>query len=139
MGPDQRRTIVEAIFEKVEIGEGKINIIYSGLPSSEELCKSQQQMGQLMGIAQRTVTAQFDHSNERFSPRKLIPVNSKTLGDHLLLKRIKADLTQPELAVKTGVSVRKVKVWEHDRVVPTIVQWQTLTRLLSLDYAYPKA
>jgi site-specific DNA recombinase len=41
---DRKRAIVESIFEKVEIGEGKINITYSGLPSSEELCKSQQQM-----------------------------------------------------------------------------------------------
>jgi site-specific DNA recombinase len=44
MDVDRKRTIVEAIFEKVEIGEGKINITYSGLPSSEELCKSQQQL-----------------------------------------------------------------------------------------------
>jgi hypothetical protein len=41
---DRKRSIVESIFEKVEVGEGKINITYSGLPSSEELCKSQQQM-----------------------------------------------------------------------------------------------
>jgi site-specific DNA recombinase len=41
---DRKRAIVESIFEKVEIGEGKINITYSGLPSSEELCKTQQQM-----------------------------------------------------------------------------------------------
>jgi DNA-binding transcriptional regulator YiaG len=56
----------------------------------------------------------FSHSEERFGPRKLIPVNPKTMGDHLLLKRIKADLAQPDLAVKAGVSVRKVKAWEHD-------------------------
>ena len=44
MDVDRKRAIVESIFEKVEIGEGKINITYSGLPSSEELCKNQQQM-----------------------------------------------------------------------------------------------
>ena len=44
MEVEKKRAIVESIFEKVEIGEGKINITYSGLPSSEELCKSQQQM-----------------------------------------------------------------------------------------------
>ena len=46
---DRKRAIVESIFEKVEIGEGKINITYSGLPSSEELCKSQQQMAPATG------------------------------------------------------------------------------------------
>jgi hypothetical protein len=40
---DRKRSVIESIFEKVEVGEGKINITYSGLPSSEELCKSQQQ------------------------------------------------------------------------------------------------
>jgi len=44
MDVERKRTIVEAIFEKVEIGEGKINITYSGLPSSEELCINQQRM-----------------------------------------------------------------------------------------------
>ena len=48
MDVDRKRAIVESIFEKVEIGEGKINITYSGLPSSEELCKSQQQMAPVM-------------------------------------------------------------------------------------------
>ena len=46
---EKKRAIVESIFEKVEIGEGKINITYSGLPSSEELCKSQQQMAPANG------------------------------------------------------------------------------------------
>jgi len=44
MEVERKRAIVESIFEKVVIGEGKISITYSGLPSSEELCKSQQQM-----------------------------------------------------------------------------------------------
>ena len=44
MGVDQKRAIAESIFEKIEIGEGKIDITYTALPSSEELCKSQQQM-----------------------------------------------------------------------------------------------
>ena len=49
MEVEKKRAIVESIFEKVEIGEGKINITYSGLPSSEELCKSQQQMAPATG------------------------------------------------------------------------------------------
>jgi len=65
-----------------------------------------------MGITQRTVQV-VAHDKERFSPRKLIPVNPKTLGDHLLLKRIKANLSQPEVAIKAAVSVRTVKAWEH--------------------------
>jgi hypothetical protein len=46
---DRKRAIVESVFEKVEIGEGKINITYSGLPSAEELCKYQQQTAPATG------------------------------------------------------------------------------------------
>jgi hypothetical protein len=82
--------------------------LHAGLHSdfNQEECKTcgltQQGSGQLLGMAQ------FDHSKDRYSPRKLIPVNAKTAGDHLLLKRIAASLSQPELAVKVGVSERMV-------------------------------
>src|SRR5208282_4979846 len=88
--------------------------------------------GQLLGIAHRTVVVKFSHS-QRFSPRKLIPVNLKTTGDYLLLKRIKADLSQQELAVKSGVTVRKVKAWEHDQSIPTEADWQVLAKILNLE------
>jgi DNA-binding transcriptional regulator YiaG len=66
-------------------------------------------LGQLLGIARRTVHVKFDHFKQRFSPRKLIPVNPKTTGDHLLLNRIKANLSQSEVAQKTGISERTVR------------------------------
>ena len=81
---------------------------------------------------------QIDHFKQRFSPRKLIPVNVKSLGDYLLLKRVQADLSQPELAVKSGVSVRKVKAWEYDHIVPTEVEWRVLADILHLDWTEPK-
>ena len=44
---DRKRTIVETVFERIELKDGengrtKIAITYSGLPSSEELCNNQQ-------------------------------------------------------------------------------------------------
>jgi hypothetical protein len=62
-----------------------------------------------LGITQRTLTAIFDHSKERFSARKLIPVNPKTTGGHLPLKRIETNLSQPEVAAKAGGSERTVR------------------------------
>jgi site-specific DNA recombinase len=38
---DDRRKIAEAVCEKIVIGKGEIDITYSHLPSSEELCKNQ--------------------------------------------------------------------------------------------------
>ena len=89
--------------------------------------------GQLLVITHRTVLVNFDHFKQRFSPRKLIPVNVKTLGDYLLLKRIEADLSQPELAFRSGVTVRRLMAWEHDQRVPTEAEWQVLANILKLD------
>ena len=45
MQMDDRRKVVEALIEKIVIGEKDIDITYSCMPSSEELCKSQQSLG----------------------------------------------------------------------------------------------
>jgi DNA-binding transcriptional regulator YiaG len=95
-------------------------------------------MGQLLGITQRTIRVVHDRSGGRFSPRKLIPVNPKTTGDYLLLKRIQANLSQPEVAVKAGVSEHTVRAWEHDDLRPTEAQWQALRDILNLDASCPK-
>jgi site-specific DNA recombinase len=42
---EDKRKIVEALIEKIVIGDGEIDITFSYLPSSEELCKSQQRLG----------------------------------------------------------------------------------------------
>jgi DNA-binding transcriptional regulator YiaG len=93
-------------------------------------------LGQLLGITHRTAQVKFDHFKQRFSPRKLIPVNPKTTGDFLLIKRIRADLSQPELALKAGVSQRTVRAWEHDQSLPTEAQWQVLAGILRLDSTF---
>jgi site-specific DNA recombinase len=42
---EDKRKIVEAIIEKIVIGNGEIDITFSHLPSSEELCKNQRGLG----------------------------------------------------------------------------------------------
>ena len=102
-------------------------------------CLTLRFLGQLLGITHRTIRVIYEHSGGRFSPRKLIPVNPKTLGDHLLLKRIQANLSQPEVAVKAGVSELTVRAWEHDQSLPTEAQWQVLVGVLRLDSTFPKS
>jgi DNA-binding XRE family transcriptional regulator len=91
-----------------------------------------------LGITQRTIRVIHEHSGGRFSPRKLIPVNAKTKGDYLLLKRIEANLTQAEVAQKAGVSARTVRKWEHDQTYPTDDHWQALAHILRLSEPSPK-
>lgn len=45
MLPDDKRKIVEALIEKIVIGEKDIDITYSYASTSAELCKSQQRLG----------------------------------------------------------------------------------------------
>ena len=42
---DNKRRVVEAIIEKITIGNVEIDITLSHLPSSEELCKNQLGLG----------------------------------------------------------------------------------------------
>jgi site-specific DNA recombinase len=42
---EDKRKIVEALIEKITIGGDEIDITFSHLPSSEELCKNQQRLG----------------------------------------------------------------------------------------------
>ncbi len=99
--------------------------------------KAQWPLGQLLGITQRTIRTVYDHSKQRFSPRKLIPVNPETTGDYLLLKRIEANLSQSEVAVKAGVPERTVRAWEHDQLLPTKTKWQVLAGILALEAGFP--
>jgi site-specific DNA recombinase len=42
---EDKRKIAESLVEKIVIGENEIDITFSYLPSSEEACKNQQQLG----------------------------------------------------------------------------------------------
>ena len=94
-------------------------------------------LGALLGITHRTIRVIHGLSGGKLSPRKLIPVNPKTTGDYLLLKRIEANFSQPEVALKAGISERTVRAWEHDELTPTEAQWQVLSGILRLDSTFP--
>jgi hypothetical protein len=49
LASENKRKIAEAIIEKIVIGDGEIDLTFSCLPTSEELCKSQQQMAPARG------------------------------------------------------------------------------------------
>ena len=90
----------------------------------------------MLGIAQRQIRVPYNHSKTPYRPRKSLPSNPKTLGDHLLLKRVEARLSQKEMAVKLGITDRKVMAWEHDELLPTKAQWQPLANLLRVDLKF---
>jgi hypothetical protein len=81
--------------------------------------RTERLLAQVLGNTQRIIRVKYDHSNQKFSPRKLIPSEPKTLGDFLLLERIAANLTQQELAKQAGVTELRVRAWEHNSERPS--------------------
>jgi len=63
--------------------------------------------------------------------------NRKTVGEWLHVERIEADLSQAELAGKSGNAERRVQAWEHDKAVPTETECRTLAEILPLDTGIP--
>jgi hypothetical protein len=66
-------------------------------------------LAQLLRNTQRIIRVKYDHSNQKFSPRKLFPASPKTIGDHLVLKRCIEDLSQGEVAALVGVSNKTLR------------------------------
>jgi len=76
----------------------------------------------------------WSYPSPRFSPRKLISVNVKTLGDQLHLARIKANLPQSQVAQKLRVSTRTVRKWECGKACSNEDHWQAMAQIFRLDY-----
>jgi len=92
----------------------------------------------LLGISQRTITIQYQALTPRKPSRKLIPVEVKTLGDWLQIKRIEANLSQAEVAQRMGVGDKHVRAWEHDQLVPTETEWIALSKILPCESGLPR-
>jgi DNA-binding XRE family transcriptional regulator len=92
-------------------------------------------LAQVLGIAQRKIRVKLDLSKQKFSIRKRFPATPKTVGDHLMLKRLEADLTQAEVAAKIKVSDKTLRAWEYDSLIPSKAEWQRLTAILPMEIA----
>jgi DNA-binding transcriptional regulator YiaG len=72
-------------------------------------------------------------SKQKFGSRKRFPAIPKTIGDHLMLKRLEADLSQAEVAAKAHVSDKSLRAWEYDQAIPSKADWQCLMAILPLE------
>ena len=57
----------------------------------------------------------------------------KTLGEHLLRRRLKLGLTQPQAAFRLAIKPDTLLLWEKDRVKPTARQFPAIFRFLGYD------
>jgi hypothetical protein len=104
MALDDRRKVVGALIEKITIGDGEIDLTYSCLPTSQELCKSQQRLVLVLGITQRQIRVSRGHIPTNRQPRKSLPTSILTLGDLIQVKRYEKKLTLRQLAPKMGIT-----------------------------------
>jgi ribosome-binding protein aMBF1 (putative translation factor) len=130
---DEKRKIAESLVEKMIIGNNEIDITFSYLPSSEDVCKNQQGLVAQLGISDRIIhTSRSDIAPNRPS-RKPFPASIKTLGDYIRVKRAEKGFTQAQLAQMAGVVKATISRWERDVEFPDEHQAQLLESLLGLD------
>ena len=130
----EKRKIVEAIIEKVVIGNGEIDITYSHLPTSIEQCKSQQKLVALLGIAQRLVSIKYAQKPRKQKWAKALPVSIKTIGDWIKVKRLEKNITSGHVALKMGIATSVVLSWEDGSAQPNDWQLKFLRDFLGFDY-----
>ena len=130
---DDKRKIIEALVEEVTIGNGEIDITYSHVPTSIEQCKNQQKLVALLGIAQRTIRVNFAVKPKKYSKFNPLPVNIKTIGDLICVRRQTKNLTPGHLASKMGIASSVVSSWEDGNARPNDWQLELLAKILGFD------
>lgn len=90
LNSDRKWVIVESVFERIEVkhaenGGVKLRIIYSGLPSSEEMCKNQQLMDPATGLRSDQIGALPGQNLRGYSitvaPRPLLRRADRSISD----------------------------------------------------------
>jgi len=67
-----------------------------------------------------------------FFHHKPFPLEIKTLGDLLMVRRKQAGFTHKQLAAKTGVRLHWIRRFEFDRCLPPQPEWDSLRKFLKL-------
>ena len=130
---ETKRKIAESLVEKIVIGDGEIDINFSSIPSSGELCKNQQGLIALLAFTQRQIHASRAHIPLNRNRRRSIPTVIKTLGDYIQAKRYENGLHPYQAAGKMGIETALILAWESGTRTPDEKQWQMLSDLLSFD------
>jgi DNA-binding transcriptional regulator YiaG len=86
-----------------------------------------------LGIAQRTIRVKFGVKPKKFSKFNPLPVNIKTIGDMIRVRRQAKNLTPGHLALKMGIISSAVCSWEDGDARPNDWQLELLARILAFD------
>jgi ribosome-binding protein aMBF1 (putative translation factor) len=87
----------------------------------------------LLGIAQRTVHAEYTANRRNQKRAKALQLNTRTAGDWLKVKRLEKNLTRGHVAAKMGIATSLVCSWESSTQLPDIGQLKVLAAVLGFD------
>jgi DNA-binding transcriptional regulator YiaG len=95
----------------------------------------------LLGIAQRTVHAEYTANQRNQKRAKALQLNTRTAGDWLKVKRLEKNLTRGHVAAKMGIATSLVCSWESSTQQPDSNQLKILAAVLGFDakdfYTHP--
>jgi transcriptional regulator with XRE-family HTH domain len=96
-------------------------------------------------FTQRTIHVKNVIKTRLFFHHKPFPLEIKTIGDLLMVRRKQAELSHKQLAAKTGMQLHWIRRFEFDRCIPKQPEWDLLRKFLKLPptpistFAQPKA
>jgi DNA-binding transcriptional regulator YiaG len=62
-----------------------------------------------------------------------LPINIKTIGEWILIKRIGKNLTSGHVAAKMGIAQSVVRSWEEGTIRPDSLQMKVLATIFGLN------
>jgi DNA-binding transcriptional regulator YiaG len=83
-------------------------------------------------FAQRIIHVANIRKTRLFFHHKPFPLEIKTIGDLLMVRRKQAGFSHKQLAAKTGIRLHWLRRWEFDRAIPSQTEWNTLRKLLKI-------
>jgi len=121
---------VEALVEKVTIGNGEIDITFSCVPSSEDVCKTQQRLVALLGFAYRRISVKLTQETKKPSQPKPLPASVKTMADWISVKLHEHGMAPYHLAFKMGIASSVVHAWKDGAAPPKAYHIREMVRIL---------
>jgi transcriptional regulator with XRE-family HTH domain len=86
-------------------------------------------------FAQRTIHVANIRKTRLFFHHKPFPLEIKTIGDLLMVRRKRAGFSHKQLAAKTGIRLHWIRRFEFDRCLPPQPEWNLLRKFLKLPSA----
>jgi hypothetical protein len=83
-------------------------------------------------FTQRTVHVVFASKARDSARQKQYPLEIRTIGDLLMVRRKHAGLSRIRLMTKTGIRIPWLRAWEFDLCLPPQRQWDMLRKELNL-------